>query len=51
MKSMFNTAVILGIAFLASGLIQLAMRRTFDPDIIVGAIFLVFGVVLRLVRK
>jgi hypothetical protein len=51
MKSISNTAVILGVAFLASGLIQLAVRRTVDPDIIVGAVFLVSGLVMRLVRK
>jgi hypothetical protein len=51
MKSMLNTVVILGVAFLASGLIQLAMRRTIDPDIIVGGVFLVSALVIRLVRK
>jgi hypothetical protein len=43
--------MILGLAFLASGLIRLAMRGTLDPDIIVGAFFLLFGLIARLVRK
>jgi hypothetical protein len=51
MKSIFNTAIVLGAAFLASGLIRLAVRGIFDPDLIVGGIFLVSGLVMRFVRK
>jgi hypothetical protein len=51
MKSIFNTAIILGVAFLASGVIRLAVRGTFDPDLVVGGIFLVAGLVMRFTRK
>ena len=50
MKSMSSTTVILGVAFLASGLIQLAIRRTFDADIIVGVVFLVLALFMRSTR-
>ena len=51
MRSMGNTATLLGVAFLASGLIQLAMRGRVDADLIVGAVFVVAGLVLRMVGK
>ena len=51
MKSMVNTAIIFGIAFLISGLIQLAMRQRFDVDLAVGAVALLSGLVVRLARK
>jgi hypothetical protein len=51
MNSMSNLAMLMGAAFLASGLIQLAMRGTVDADVIVGAVFLVAGIVVRLTRK
>ena len=51
MNSIFNVAIILGIAFLVSGLIRLAVRGILDPDLIVGGIFLVSGLVMRFVRK
>ena len=51
MNSIVKTAIVLGVAFLASGLIRLAMRGIFDPDLIVGGIFLVSGLVMRFVRK
>jgi hypothetical protein len=51
MKPMFTTAIIVGMAFLASGVIQLAMRQRFDVDLIVGAVFVVLGVIMRVARK
>jgi len=46
-----NTAIILGVAFLLSGVIRLAVRGTMDADIIVGAVFLAFGIVIALAGK
>jgi len=51
MSSISNTAIILGAAFLVSGLIRLLMRGAVDPDLIVGVVFLVAGAALRAVRK
>ncbi|MGD8627546.1 MAG: hypothetical protein PVH52_00560 [bacterium] len=51
MRSFSTIAIILGIAFLASGLLRLAMRSTFDPDIIVGLVFLVSGLITRVAKK
>jgi len=45
------TAITVGAAFLISGLLKLAIRGTTDPDIIVGAVFLVVGVALALAKR
>jgi hypothetical protein len=46
-----NAAIIVGAAFLLSGVIKLAVRGTTDVDIYVGAAFVVFGVVITLAGK
>jgi hypothetical protein len=38
-----NTAITVGVAFLLSGAVKLAVRGTTDVDLIVGAVFLVLG--------
>ena len=45
------TAITVGAAFLLSGLIKLAVRGTTDPDIVVGAVFLVLGIVLAVTKR
>jgi len=45
------TAITVGAAFLLSGLIKLAVRGTTDPDIVVGAVFLVLGIVLAVAKR
>ena len=46
-----NTAIVVGVAFLLSGVIKLVMRGTTDVDLIVGAVFLVFGIVVGMTGK
>ena len=46
-----NTSITVGAAFLLSGVIKLAVRGTTDIDLLVGAIFLVFGIVIGLIGK
>lgn len=46
-----NAAIIVGAAFLLSGVIKLVVRGTTDIDLIVGAVFLMVGVVVALVGR
>jgi len=46
-----NTSITVGAAFLLSGVFKLAVRGMIDFDLIVGALFLVFGIVLALTGK
>ena len=46
-----NTAVVVGAAFLLSGVIKLAVRGTLDVDLIVGAVFLLVGLVVWLAGR
>jgi len=43
-----TTAITVGVAFLLSGIIKLAVRGTLDADIIVGSVFLVFGIIISI---
>ena len=46
-----NTSITVGVAFLISGVIKLAVRGTTDIDLLVGALFLVFGIIIGLTGK
>lgn len=46
-----TTAITVGVAFLLSGIIKLSVRGTLDADIIVGAVFLAFGVIISITGK
>ena len=46
-----NTAAVVGAAFLLSGVIKLTVRGTLDVDLIVGAVFLVVGLVVWLAGR
>lgn len=46
-----TTAIMVGIAFLLSGIIKLSVRGTLDADIIVGAVFLAFGIIISIAGR
>ena len=46
-----TTAITVGVAFLLSGIIKLSVRGTLDADIIVGAVFVAFGVMIAIAGR
>ena len=50
-SSFKNTAIVVGAAFLLSGIIKLILRGATDVDIFVGLIFLAFGFIAAILDK